>query len=76
MLLAVDFDEDFIDIDGVTVASVLSFQSTGINSSELDALEADGFPRDDDSSFSEQILDISVTQIESIVEPDSVGDDI
>jgi hypothetical protein len=29
-----------------------------------------------DASFSEQILDISVTQVEAIVEPDGVTDDV
>ena len=37
MLLAIDFDKDFIGIEGVAVTSVLSLQAAGINSSELDA---------------------------------------
>ena len=37
MLLAVDFDEYFIDVERVTVAPMLPFQSAGINGSELDA---------------------------------------
>jgi hypothetical protein len=32
--------EDFIDIEGVTIASVLPLQSAGIDSSELDAPQA------------------------------------
>jgi hypothetical protein len=35
MLLTVDFDEDFIDVERVAVASVLSFQSTGINGTKF-----------------------------------------
>ena len=31
---------------------------------------------DGDASFSQKIFDISVAEIEAIVEPDSVGDDI
>jgi len=31
VLLAIDFDEDFIDEEGVTIAPVLSLQSAGIN---------------------------------------------
>ena len=37
MLLAVDLYEDFIDVEGVAVASVLSLQSPGVYSAELDA---------------------------------------
>jgi hypothetical protein len=53
MLLTVYLDEDFIDVEGVTVTSVFSFQSTGINRSKLDTPEADRFMADGDSSFSE-----------------------
>ena len=76
MLLAVDLDEDFIDVESVAVASVLSFQSACINGSEFDAPEADRFSADSDAAFSQKIFDISVAQIESIVEPDCVTDDI
>jgi len=30
MLFSIDFDEDFIDIESVAIASVLSFQSAGV----------------------------------------------
>jgi hypothetical protein len=40
VLLAIDFDEDFIDEEGVTIAPVLSLQSAGINCSEFDAPES------------------------------------
>ncbi len=36
MLLAIDLDEDFIDVEGISVASVLPFQPSGINGSEFD----------------------------------------
>ena len=41
MLLAIDSDEYFIDVESITVASVLSFQSSGVQSAELDAPKAD-----------------------------------
>ena len=43
MLLPVDFDDDFIHIEGVTVTSVLSLQSPGIKGSELDTPQVDRF---------------------------------
>jgi len=63
MLLAVDFDEDFVDVESVALALVpkalallagqalLSFQAAGINCSELDAPEADRFSGYSDASF-------------------------
>ena len=76
MLLAVDLDEDFIDVEGVAVISVLAFQSASINGAELDAPEADRFSRYSDASLSEEIFDISVAKIESVVEPDCVADNV
>jgi hypothetical protein len=37
MLLTLDLDEDFIDIERVAIALMLSFQPGCVNSSELDA---------------------------------------
>ena len=41
MLLAVYLHEDFIDVEGITVASVLSLQSPGVQGTEFDAPETD-----------------------------------
>jgi hypothetical protein len=41
VLLAVDLHEDFIDVEGITVASVFSFQPSSVQSTKLDAPEAD-----------------------------------
>jgi hypothetical protein len=60
MLLAVDFYEDFIDEECVTVASVLPLQSLGIFGAELDTPEADGLVADFNPAFGQQILDIAV----------------
>ncbi len=37
MLLAVDFDENLVDIEGIAVATVLSSQSSSVNCSEFNA---------------------------------------
>ena len=70
------FDEDFVDVESVAVASVLAFQSTCINRSEFNTPEADRFPANSYASFSEQVLDIQVAQVKAIVQPDGVGNDI
>jgi hypothetical protein len=41
MLLAIDLYEDFIDVERVAIALMLSFQPTSINSSEFDAPKSD-----------------------------------
>jgi hypothetical protein len=76
MLLALDLDEDFIDEEGVAIATMATLQSSSVYSSEFDAPQADRFTADCDTSFSEKVFDISVTQIEAVIEPDSVGYDI
>jgi hypothetical protein len=41
MPFAVYLDKYFIDVEGVTVATVLSFQAPGIDSNKFDAPEAE-----------------------------------
>jgi hypothetical protein len=47
-----------------------------INGTELDTPQADRFAANGDASFSKQIINIAVAEIEAIVEPDYVTDDI
>ena len=53
VLLAVNFDENFIDVERVAIASVFSLQAAGINGTEFDAPKTDCFATDSDTSFSE-----------------------
>ncbi len=53
--------EDFIDVDGVAVASVLSLQSAGIYGSEFYAPEADRLSGYGDASLCQEIFNIAVT---------------
>jgi hypothetical protein len=55
---------------------VFPLQSPGIFSSELDAPEANRFATDGAASLGKQIFDVAVTQVEAIVQLDSVADDI
>ena len=75
MLLAIDFHKDFIDIECVTKATMLSLQSPGINGSEFYTPEADSFSTDDNATLGEQVFDISVAEIETVVEPDGIAND-
>ena len=51
MLLIVNLNEGFIDVERVAVASVFSFQSTGVYDTKLDTPETNRFSADSDSSF-------------------------
>ncbi|MFT6366387.1 MAG: hypothetical protein ACJARI_001836 [Bacteroidia bacterium] len=73
MLLAIDFDKDFIDEEGVAVASAFPLQSFGVNSSEFDTPEPDRFSAHSDAALGQEILYISMAQVEPVVEPDGVG---
>jgi len=51
MLLTIDLYKDFIDEEGIAVASMLSLQAAGINGSEFDGPEADRFAANGDTAF-------------------------
>ncbi|MGB5706054.1 MAG: hypothetical protein WBM41_04435, partial [Arenicellales bacterium] len=53
VILANDLYEDFIDEEGVTVASVLSLQSFGVKGSEFDAPKTDCYSRYGDAALSQ-----------------------
>jgi hypothetical protein len=76
VLLAIYFYEDFIYIEGIAVSPVLSLQSPGINGTELDAPQSDGLSTDGNASFSEQVFYIQVSQVEPIVQPESLPHEV
>jgi len=43
--------EYFIDVEGVAIAPVLSFQAAGVNATELDTPKSDGLATDGDAAF-------------------------
>jgi hypothetical protein len=52
VLLAVDFHENFVDEESVTIAWVLPFQSPGVLGTEFDTPQPIGFAADSDAAFS------------------------
>ncbi len=76
MLLAIDLYESFPNLESVAVATMTSFQSSGIKRTELSAPETDRFAGDNDTPLSQKIFDIVVAEIESVVVPDCVADDV
>ena len=75
LLLAVDSNQDFVQVPNITKAALPPFQFSGIFRTELLRPESNRFIRDDDSPFGEKILDISEAQAETMVNPDGIADD-
>lgn len=75
-VLALDPDEDLVHEDGVAVAAVPAPQSMGVTGSELVAPEPDRLVSDEDPSPGQEVLDVPMAQIEAVVEPDCVLDDL
>ena len=80
VLLAIDLEvvhtgKYFIDVEGGTLSLVSSFQAAGVRGAELDAPEADWFSTHHDPSLIQQIFNIAVAQVKSIIKPDSVRND-
>ena len=52
MLLAVDFYEDLVDEEGVSISPMLPLQAAGINGIELDTPEPDRLANDNATALS------------------------
>ena len=76
MLLAVDFYEDLVNKEGVAITSVISFSSPSVFRPDLDTPQPDRLSAGSDAPFSQEIFDIAMDEVESIIEPDSVGNDV
>ena len=75
LLLAVDSDEEFVQIPGITEASLFLLETSGIVGSEFPAPSPDGFVRNDDSAFGQKIFNVPEAQTEAMIDPYSVADD-
>jgi len=70
------FSPEIDNTKKVTVASALSPQTSGVKGSEPDASKAECLSRDGNAALNQQVFYISVTQVETVVEPDWIADDI
>ena len=73
--VTVDRDEDFVQEPCISESTFSSFQTPCIVEPELRAPPADCLVGHGDSSFGEQIFDISEADTESVVKPDGMTDD-
>ena len=75
LLLAVDSDEEFVQIPGITEASLFLLETSGIVGSEFQAPLPDGFVRNSYSAFGQKIFNITEAQTETMIDPYGVADD-
>ena len=73
--MAVDANEDFVQVPNIAEAALAPFQFSGIVRTELLTPESNRFIRDDDSAFGEKVLDVTEDQAETMVNPDGLADD-
>lgn len=71
MLFAVDFDKDFIDVNGIAVTSMPAFQAPGIFSTEFETPEADRFTTGCDTPcwFSHKVSLLTLIYLRSVAFP-------
>jgi hypothetical protein len=75
-LLPVYLDEYFVDKECIAVTSMLLFLSMCINRTEFITPEPIFLAANGNTSLSEQVFNIAVTKIESVVKPGCVTDDL
>jgi len=73
--LALDGDEEFIDVPDVAEPSLFSPQSSSIGRTELLTPISDRLVRHNDAPLSEQVFDVAKAQGEPMVQPNGVADD-
>ena len=75
LLLAVDPDEEFVQMPAITEATLFLLKTSGVVGSEFSAPSPDGFLRNNDSAFGQKIFNITEAQTEAMIDPHGVTDD-
>ena len=75
LLLAVDSEEEVVQIPGITEASLFLLKTSGIVGSEFPAPLADGLVRNNDSAFGQKIFHITEAQTEAMKDPNGIAND-
>lgn len=68
--------EDFIGEEGVAVTPADPFQAPGISCAEFEASRQDRLPGDRNASVGEKIFDIPIAEIDAVVWPNRVTENI
>ena len=75
VLPTINLHEYFIDIEGVTETLVSAFQTSSISRPKFVTPQPDGFVADDNASLSQEIFDIPMAEIESMIKPNCILND-
>ena len=70
MLYALNFHENLIEEEGITVTLMPAAKSPGLLRAELDTPQSNGLVADRDSALGHEIFDITSTQIKAVIEPE------
>jgi hypothetical protein len=60
LLLAIDFHENLIEVERITITTMPTFESSSVSNTKLDTPESDRFVANSDASFSKQVLNVTV----------------
>ena len=76
MLLTRELDEHLIDVERIAETLVFSPQSPGKYRPKLDTPEPNRLVADRNTPFGQQVFDIPMAQVESMIQPHRVADDV
>ena len=74
-MLPLNGDDGFVEVPGIAHATLSFLESARIGRAKLQAPLPHRFVRDDDAAFSQQFLNFTKAEAESMVEPHGVTDD-
>jgi hypothetical protein len=69
-LYALNFHENLIEEEGITVTLMPAAKSLGVLRAEFDTPQSNGLVTDRDSALGHEIFDITGTQIKAVIEPE------
>ena len=76
MDLPADGDENFVDMPSVAELAFSALEPSVATGTELQTPAANRLVRYLNTPLGKEVFDISVAKVESVVEPDSIGNDI
>lgn len=74
--LAVDRDNDFVEMPDVASTGLFALQTAGVIEPEFRSPATNGFVGEDDPAFEQHFLDKAQTERKAEIEPDCVSDDL
>lgn len=76
VLLALNLDKDFVDKESITITLMPTSKSSSVRRAEFDTPQSNRLVANRNTTLSHKILDIATAQIEAMIEPDNVLNDL